>query len=430
MKFKIGLYLNYTKKILRTPSRMALTLVGLVLSVIILTVGLIFSETYLQSKMADIDLYKQNNAFAIEGEVDYDLYNDIANYNEEACSIELVSKYKYKVETIKGTGKNVCIYIKDIRTNGIINSFMNCNDTDVFRYNAMLKSGRVISREDIENNANVTVISEGLAQIVFGDENPIGQRITFPVYKLDEEQGVMQVDYYEELEVVGVITDCDATKEAIEIALNEKEEVNEISFVVYTPLSYAPANRKIEDYNMRVTKYCSNDNYYDNVLRYEEMVAKVSDDYATVSYFSLRNEINSEIEQIRQMIFYIVAFMFVISGLCIVNTMFFSVKERINEIGIRKSIGAFDEDIIAQFVYEGLVYGFSGAIIGIILSVVIAAYTYVLMGGFDIWKTNLCISFEMILLSVCVSVTIGVIAGIIPSIYASRIKVTEAIKYD
>lgn len=59
----------------------------------------------------------------------------------------------------------------------------------------------------------------------------------------------------------------------------------------------------------------------------------------------------------------------VISGLNIMNSMIFSIRERIPEIGIRKTVGADNVDIVRQMIIEGCITVLIGAFIALILTV-------------------------------------------------------------
>ena len=136
------------------------------------------------------------------------------------------------------------------------------------------------------------------------------------------------------------------------------------------------------------------------------------------------------IKSTQNIILFAVLLIFVISGVSITNTMLFSVKERVNEIGIRKAIGAFNVDIVGQFVFEGFIYGVLSSIIGIFISVTAATYLYLFLNGTIFNVERLVISKEAVILALAASILVGVLSSIIPAIYSSKIKVADALKFE
>lgn len=430
MRANLSLLLNYLKKIVRSPSRLALTLSGLTLSVIILIVGLVSSETYLASKLSEIEPYNQYNATVIQGKPNYELYNTICQMDVERVTIELVGNHMYKVGEIKSYSENIPIFIKDIRVSNFSEEFLEKAHSSTLRYSGKLKYGRLISGDDIENAEKVAVIDEYVSQLLFGTDNSVGQTITFPVYRINEAEAILELDYYEKVEIIGIITGSTELKKIIES--DNIEECEEIQTVMYTPLSLKLAGNDAKEYSMRITAFSNESNYLDNIDSIESAITSLPDEeaYLSYNYHTLRYGINAELESIQRVIMFVVLFMFVISGVCIINTMFFSIKERINEIGVRKSIGAFGEDIVIQFVFEGLVYGVISFALGSIISLFGAGCVYLLINGYEAFGTNLIISWESMALAFVIAIFIGMISSILPALYASKIKITDAIRYD
>ena len=434
MRYKGCLLLNYLKKIVRSPSRMMLTLSGLTISVVVLMTGLVFSETYLKSKVAEIEIYKTNYATVLEGRTDYDVYQKVNDLGSKRNVMELTSGVKHYVKKINQQGKKIDISVSDIRTNALNPDFlpdMSENGTYASRYKGALLYGRLITTRDIDEENKVTVIDSELAKFLFNTENAVGKRITFPVYKLDTATGTMDADYYEELNVIGVISASESTRKMIDGIFQSKEKDGLLEFYIYTPLSLKIAGKTNDDYTMHVVSYSEKEKYNEDSSAIVQLCSSsLFGTYTCYTYKTLLEEIQTEMESIRKMLFYIVIFMFVISAVSIVNTMMFSVKERINEIGIRKAIGAFDFDIIVQFLAEGLFYGIVSSVVGILLSLLLSSDIFLLLKENFLSTVYLVISKETVLLSFISSTTIGILAGIIPAVYASRIKITEAIKYD
>lgn len=111
----------------------------------------------------------------------------------------------------------------------------------------------------------------------------------------------------------------------------------------------------------------------------------------------------------------------VVGAVGVANTMFTSVLEKTKEIGIMKAIGARNSDILSIFIFNsaliGLVGGIIGATVGILLSLLLSlAGMPALISYFNvIWILGL-------------SVSIGVIAGIIPAVGASKLSPVDALR--
>jgi ABC-type antimicrobial peptide transport system permease subunit len=114
----------------------------------------------------------------------------------------------------------------------------------------------------------------------------------------------------------------------------------------------------------------------------------------------------------------------VVGGVGIMNIMLVSVTERTREIGLRMAVGARARDILRQFLLEAIVLCLAGGALGILVG----------RGGslavrtFLAWPTEA--SPWAILVSVLVSVTVGVVFGFYPAWRASRLNPIEALRYE
>ena len=104
----------------------------------------------------------------------------------------------------------------------------------------------------------------------------------------------------------------------------------------------------------------------------------------------------------------------------IANIMFVSVKERTSLIGIQKSLGAQNYFILFQFLFEAIFLSLLGGLFGLFLVYLI---TLIPMGTFVITM-----SFDRVFLGFVLASIIGVLAGIIPAIRASRLDPVIAIR--
>lgn len=432
MKYRFLLYVNYLKKMFRSPARMVLTLIGLTMAVVLLISGMVFSETYLKSKTKQLDLYKKNAAVQIEGIYDYEVYHEI---EREAVSskIDIISNKQYKVGKVKYQGRNVHLFISDVRTDEVNVKFLNEGLSGTDRFQSQILSGRTIEEGDIGEGNRVAIIYNTMAKILYGDKNPVGKSLVFPIYEFNEQTGVMEVSDYLDLQIVGVIKDNKSVEEYLNSNGGEEEEDLSVTFPVYIPLSLRLDKNGSENQWMRITALCDKNEYYKTVGEIGSIISSHrKKELKLDSYYNIKSETMIEVNSSRRSVLILVIAMLVVSGICITNTMFFSVKERINEIGIRKSIGAHDHDIWGQFVFEGVIYGVIAAAIGTLLSALLDSGIFLFLLNTKAWSPGVGLQYSgsVVIISFGVSILVSTMASIIPAIYASRIKISEAIRYD
>lgn len=112
------------------------------------------------------------------------------------------------------------------------------------------------------------------------------------------------------------------------------------------------------------------------------------------------------------------------AGIGLMNIMLVSVTERTKEIGTRKALGAKSKMIRRQFLYEAVVIGQIGGIVGIILGILIGNAVSLTIG------TSFIVPWSWIILGVSVCFIIGLISGVIPARKASRLDPIIALRHE
>jgi putative ABC transport system permease protein len=125
----------------------------------------------------------------------------------------------------------------------------------------------------------------------------------------------------------------------------------------------------------------------------------------------------------------VAAISLIVGGFGIMNIMLATVQERINEIGLRKAIGAKKSDITWQFLVEAVTITFISGIIGIILGSLILILMASIIKSLG-YNWTLIISPISIFLGCIVSIGIGIIFGISPAKKAAELNPIEALRYE
>jgi putative ABC transport system permease protein len=115
-------------------------------------------------------------------------------------------------------------------------------------------------------------------------------------------------------------------------------------------------------------------------------------------------------------------FSIIVGGFGISNIMYVSVKERTNQIGIQKALGAKSYFILLQFLFESVMLSLTGGIIGL-LFLILCAFICTKIFDFDVY-----VQLHNIILGLTISFLIGVISGVAPSIQAAKLNPVDAIR--
>ncbi|MGV8998010.1 MAG: ABC transporter permease [Parvibaculaceae bacterium] len=120
----------------------------------------------------------------------------------------------------------------------------------------------------------------------------------------------------------------------------------------------------------------------------------------------------------------VAAISLLVGGIGIMNIMLVSVTERTREIGIRLAIGAYEREVLLQFLVEAGALSLAGGIVGIILGLIISAIIASLV------TIPFVLNLPIIAIAFVFSALVGVVFGYFPARNAARLDPIEALRYE
>ena len=134
--------------------------------------------------------------------------------------------------------------------------------------------------------------------------------------------------------------------------------------------------------------------------------------------------------------FVILTMIVLVGALNIISALIMVVMEKTKDIAILRSMGARTKSIMKIFIYQGLIIGTCGTILGISLGLLLCAildrYPFIKLPSDIYYISTLPVKvqgWDIVLIAIC-AILISFFATIYPSIYASRLDPVEAIRYE
>ncbi len=271
-----------------------------------------------------------------------------------------------------------------------------------------IEDGRYFSPEESATGKNVAILGYEIANRLFEKSNPVGKQITIGGRKTN---------------VIGVF------KKEGKGGITDSGMDN----VTIVPLNFAKSFVNMRNYFLDATlmvkakKGVPPGELSDEATMILRAARRIHPD--EISNFSVNQA--STISQSFDNVFaginvggwVIGGFAILVGGFGIANIMFVSVRERTNQIGIQKALGAKRSFILQQFLVESVLLSVVGGLLGVFL---------IFIGSLVInylYELNMYLTFANVMLAVFISGIIGIVAGYAPAYSAARMNPVEAIGY-
>ncbi len=269
-----------------------------------------------------------------------------------------------------------------------------------------LESGRYFHNSELDRGSRSIVLGARAANELFPDGNALGK----PVKVMGQRFRVVGVLAAEGNNALGTSLDEELLVPLNFIRQVKGNRLNEVNpLILAAPVEGVPvAELKAE--------------LRGHLRAFRRLKPTQDDNFAVNQVSFLANQLDMLFASMRLIGWLIGGFSMLVGGFGIANIMFVSVFERIGQIGIQKAMGARNGFILWQFLVESMILSLLGGLLGVILVEVMARLAAALM------EEELNLTLDNIVLALGVSTLIGIIAGLLPAIRASRLDPVEAIR--
>jgi len=270
-----------------------------------------------------------------------------------------------------------------------------------------IAQGQFFTQLDMDRSNPVAVLGKDLAERLFRDESPVGQQIWV--------KGV-------NCEVIGVLDEKGSALGGV----NYDDAVMMPLVTVATRLSgkASPYGIKVDYMSISVGNEDSMgaaEFQISNLLRLRHKITD-ADDFTIRSQQALLEIVGTVTGALTVLLAAIASISLLVGGIGIMNIMLVSVRERTQEIGLRKAIGASQQDILTQFLIESVILAASGGLLGTGIGVGSA----LLIGVTTPFQPG--ISLAAVIMAVGVSGSIGLFFGVVPARQAAKLDPIVALR--
>lgn len=279
-------------------------------------------------------------------------------------------------------------------------------------YDIYPEEGRIFTDEEIASKSAVVIIGSKIKEKLFEtDEQVLGQKI-----KVKNQN----------LRIIGV--------------LPKKGQFSFISFDDALIVPYSTAQQYIfgiKYYNRLVVEVDEEKNVDRTIedikitLRNNHNITDPDkDDFFLETQAQVMEMVGTVMNTLTLFLTAMAAISLVVGGVGIMNIMLVSVTERTHEIGLRKALGATNQDILSQFLIESMMLTIIGGIIGILLGAGFSFLISLILSKIMALNWTFAFPVSGALLGLGVSAFVGLVFGIYPARRASLKNPIEALRYE
>jgi putative ABC transport system permease protein len=279
--------------------------------------------------------------------------------------------------------------------------------------NYVMAKGYAFTDQDVAAYNHVVVIGSDLANTLFGANiDPIGKNIrlgnnSFRVVGVLKPMGTGP----------GGVNQDDLALIPVTVAQNQMLGINYFQYLIVS----ANPEYNISFVSSRIQSVLEQDH---------GITSSANDDFTVETQAQILAVLGTITSVLTYFLAAIASISLVVGGIGIMNIMLVSVVERTKEIGLRKSVGATENDILQQFLIEAILLTFIGGVIGIAIGGLFVGLVYLVLTYVFATAWTFALPASAVALAVVFSSLTGIVFGIYPARTAARKNPIDALRYE
>lgn len=266
--------------------------------------------------------------------------------------------------------------------------------------------GRLINGTDIGSRSMVCVIDEKLAEESYGRSNIVGKTV-----------GIYLGGQYYDFTVVGVAKSGITGLQSMMAGI-----IPDFAYIPFTTMQDITGKNTFDKIALLLNKDSADKNLTLTLKEEINGLKNTENAIAINNFQSQKGQLQDILGIISAVLSLIAGISLLVSGITVMTTMLVSVGERTREIGIKKSIGARDRDIMEEFLLESVLLTALGSIGGIILGVLVCWIGCLILG------VELIVPVTAIAAAFFFSIFMGAAFGVYPAAKAAGLRPIEALR--